>query len=226
MLRRLIFPALLGLAGVAVLLSLCVWQVQRLDWKRGILAEIEAKIAADPIPLPSGATPEADKYRAVTLTGRPTGAELHVLSSGTAAGTGYRVISAFETTGGRLVMLDQGILPLGQETSAPYTGPMEVTGNLAWPDDKTSSTPEPDLAKNMWFARDVGPMAEALGTEPLMVVLRAASQYDPRLTPVPVDTSGIKNDHREYAITWALLAVVWAAMTGYWMSRIVRRKED
>jgi surfeit locus 1 family protein len=222
--RRIIFPVLMGLVGVGILVSLCLWQLQRLDWKRSILDQIDAKISAAPVPLPASATEASDEYLAVDLRGTPTGQEIHVLSSGTVGGTGYRVISAFVTDDGRRVMLDQGILPL-MDDSAPMTTAIEAQGNLLWPDDKTSSTPEPDLAKNIWFARDVPAMAEALNTEPLLVVLRAASEYDPRLTPAPVDTSGIKNDHREYAITWALLAAVWAVMSGYWVARILRRKD-
>ena len=110
--RRLIFPLLLGLSGVAVLLSLGIWQVQRLDWKRDILAGIEARLAADPVALPVAPTEEQDEYRVVTLTGMPQGPELHVLTSGTAAGTGYRVISGFDMADGRRVLVDHGLLPL------------------------------------------------------------------------------------------------------------------
>ena len=42
--RRTIFILIIGLAGIAVLLSLGIWQVQRPAWKEGILAEIDAKI--------------------------------------------------------------------------------------------------------------------------------------------------------------------------------------
>ncbi len=52
-----------------------------------------------------------------------------------------------------------------------------------------------------------------------MIALRTTTAPDPRVTIVPVNTSGIKNDHREYAITWFLLAFVWAAMTGYFLYR-------
>ena len=34
----------MGIGGVAILVSLGMWQVQRLAWKEGILAEIEARI--------------------------------------------------------------------------------------------------------------------------------------------------------------------------------------
>ncbi len=228
--RRLIFPILLGVAGVAILLSLGVWQVQRLDWKRGLLSEIDSRISAAPVTLTAAPTEAEDEYRTVTVDGRVFGPELHVLTSGTAGGTGYRVIRGFETADGRRIMIDMGLLPLGSEDELPAADEqgVTVTGNLLWPDDKTSSTPAPDLAKNIWFARDVPAMADALEVDPVLVVLRDSTRPDPRLVPLPVDTSGIKNDHREYAITWFLRALVWAAMTGYLIFRTIRaapRKE-
>ena len=43
---------------------------------------------------------------------------------------------------------------------------------------------------NIWFARDVPPMAEELGTEPVLVVARAASTAaDGAIAPLPVDTA-------------------------------------
>ncbi len=223
--RRYIFPVLMLVVGTGVLLRLGFWQVQRLDWKRGILHEIETRISAPAVTLPEDPTETEFEYRAVEFHGTPTGRELHILSSGTSAGTGYRVISAYETDKGRAIMVDLGVMPLEAKGAAPDLAATEILGNLVWPDDKTPSTPEPDLAKGIWFARDVAPMAEALQTEPLLVVLRQASHYDPRLTPVPVDTAGIKNDHREYAITWFLLAAVWSVMSIWLIIRIARRKE-
>lgn len=211
---RFILPLLFGIAGVAVLISLGVWQVQRLAWKQEILAEIEAKIAAEPVALPESPDAEADKYLPVEMTGRFQPGLLRVLVSQKHVGAGYRIISPFETEAGRLLLLDRGFIKIDGEMRAPPTGPVEVTGNLHWPDDRNSSTPENDLAENMWFARDIGQMAEVFGTEPLLVVVREMSPGDTGATPLPVDTSGIPNDHLEYAITWFSLAVLWAAMTG------------
>lgn len=226
MMRRLLFPIVIGLGGLGVLLWLGFWQVDRLDWKRGVLAGIEQRLAQDPVPLPASPTLEGDNYRTVIMQGAATGDEIRFLDSGTAAGTGHRIISAFETVDGRRVMLDQGLLPLYAEETAPLTVEMTVQGNLIWPDDISDQAPEGDE----WYARDVASMADALGTEPVLVVLSAASDYDDRLTPLPVDTRNIKNDHLEYAITWFLLAVVWAAMTVFYVVRSSRgpasKKED
>ncbi|WP_322889846.1 MULTISPECIES: SURF1 family protein [unclassified Yoonia] len=225
MLRKIIFPVLLGIAGCGVLVWLGLWQIDRLAWKEDILATINGRLAADPAPFATDVTEAEDEYSRVMLSGTPTGQELHVLVSGTAAGTGYRVISRFETDDGLAILLDQGLLPLDAKESAPLLAPMQVTGTLLWPDDQTDGTPEPDLPKNIWFARNVETMAEALDTLPLMVVATATTPADPRLTALPVATADIKNDHFAYAVTWFLLAIVWAVMSLFLILRTLRPKD-
>ena len=56
-----------------------------------------------------------------------------------------------------------------------------------------------------------------------MIIARELSVSDAPVTPLPVDTSGIPNDHLNYAITWFSLAVVWLGMTGFLLWRITRR---
>ena len=108
---RYIGPLIIGLVGCAVLLSLGVWQVQRLQWKEGMLAEIERQITADPVPLFSA---PLEEFQAVSATGTITGPEAHVLTSRKPDGAGFRVISVFET-GGRRVLLDRGFVPETQK---------------------------------------------------------------------------------------------------------------
>lgn len=225
MLRKILFPLILGLAGCAVLIGLGTWQMQRLEWKEGILAGIDARLAAAPAPLRTDVTEAVDEYTRVTLSGTPTGEELHVLTSGTAAGTGYRVIAKVDSEIGP-VLVDLGLLPIDQKAAAPLIAPLQITGTLLWPDDLNSSTPDPDLDANIWFARDVAGMAAHLDTLPLMVVATQTTPADPRLTPLPVNTANIKNDHLEYAITWFLLAVVWAVMSLYLIRRTLRPAKD
>ncbi len=222
---KLLFPILLGLSGVAVLMTLGFWQLDRLEWKEAVLADINARISAAPIDIPATPDEATDEYTAVRMSGTPGDAELHVLTSGTAAGTGYRVIRAFETTDNRSILIDLGLLPLDAKDTAATLDPTDVTGNLIWPDDVNSSTPDPDLPKNIWFGRDLAAMSAALNTLPLMVVAAEMSAPDPRTTLLPVDTSTIKNDHLSYAVTWFGLALVWAAMTLFLMTRILRTKD-
>lgn len=222
--RKLIFPILLGVGGCVILLWLGFWQLQRLEWKEGILADINTRLLAEPQPLSLSVSRANDNYRGVIIVGEPTGEELHVLVSGTAAGTGFRVISKFKMQSGPEIMVDLGLLPLDGKDVPPSTELTEIKGNLIWPDDKNSATPDPDLAINTWFARDVVGMSQHLSTLPIMIVARSSTAPDPRLTPLPINTANIKNDHLNYAITWFLLAAVWATMT-FFLIRRTRQKD-
>jgi len=219
--RSLMFPLLLGVVGIAILVSLGIWQLQRLDWKTAILAEIDARIAAEPVALPDQPDPEQDKYLPVTTVGQFKGPALHVLGSTAAEGAGYRIIQGFET-GGRMVMVDRGFVDILNKDASLPIGPMTLVGNLHWPEETDSYTPQPDLTKNIWFARDVATMSQALATQPIMIVARDASETSPILTQMPVTSSGIPNDHLSYAITWFSLALVWLGMTLFLMWRIRR----
>lgn len=216
--KGVVLPLILGAAGVAVLVGLGKWQVERLAWKEAVLADIAARISAAPVDLPIGVSEAADRYLPVAVKGRIGEEALRVLVSQKQAGAGYRVISALET-GGRRVLLDRGFVPVGADLPAPPKGEVTVMGNLHWPDERLSATPENDVAGNIWFARDIAEMAEVLRTEPVLVVARALSEPEASVRPLPVDTTGIPNDHLSYAITWFSLAAIWAAMTGVFIWR-------
>ncbi|MEX0328139.1 MAG: SURF1 family protein [Ruegeria sp.] len=223
--RRVLFLLIFGLAGLGVLVSLGVWQVQRLAWKQGVLAEIESRISAEPVSLPLQVSEGGDKYLPVTVSGDMQPGEIHVLVSVKQVGAGYRIIQPFRTDD-RTILVDRGFVPVTAKDTLRQTGQMEISGNLHWPDEIDSYTPEPDLDANIWFARDVPNLAAALGSEPVLLIAR--SQTDPGVTPLPVDTAGIPNDHLQYAITWFGLALVWAAMTGYflWRSRAPSESDE
>ena len=218
--RAVLFGLLIGLAGVATLVSLGVWQMQRLAWKEAIIAEAAAMIAADPVALPAAPDPAADRYRPVTVSGRFTGEETFVLASTREAGPGFLVIAVLETDDGRRILVDRGFIPEDQRAAQRPARAAQVEGNLNWPDDVTSSTPPYDAGRGLWFGRDLAGMASLLGTEPVLVIARAPTGDG--IAPQPA-TAAFRNDHFEYAITWFSLALVWAGMTAAFLWRIRRR---
>ena len=66
-------------------------------------------------------------------------------------------------------------------------------------------------------------VAEALGTEPILIIAHRMSGSDPRATPMPVTSAGIPNNHLGYAVQWFGLALVWAGMTAFLIWRIYAR---
>lgn len=207
----------MGLVGCAILISLGIWQVQRMTWKAAILARIEATIGADPVALPGVADPVADAYLPVTLTGELTGPQARVLVAVADRGAGYRIIARLES-GGRAVLIDLGFVAVDAPETLREVTDLTVTGNLHWPNEVDGWTPVPDLTQGLWFARDIPAIAAALNTEPVLIVARTLS-VDLGTEPLPINTATIPNDHRNYAITWFLLALVWAAMSGYLIYR-------
>ncbi|MCA3457139.1 MAG: SURF1 family protein [Rhodobacter sp.] len=223
MTRRMILPLLFGLAGCAILIALGSWQMQRLAWKQAILAQISARLADTPVALPTMPDPTVDKYLPVRVAGRFTGTGIDVLASLRGVGAGYRVIAAFQTDDGRRIMIDRGFLPEDQRDRPRKATVASILGTLHWPDETDSFTPPPDTARAIWFARDVPAMAAVLQTEPVLIVAREATGDG--ITPLPVDTQGIPNNHLNYAVTWFSLAAVWAGMTGLLLWRIRRRTD-
>lgn len=221
MTKRMIFPLILGVAGVGILLWLGAWQMQRLEWKQAFLSQIEARISHQPIALPTNPNEQSDKFLAVSIQGHFDGAEIHVLASRKNIGAGYKVVSAFITTTGRRLLVDRGFIPIAAKHFDRTSEIISLTGNLHWPDEIDKYTPTPDTAANIWFARDVGAMAVHLGTEPLLI--QASTDTGNGVEAFPVNTTSFPNDHLEYAITWFLLAGVWFVMTLYLLWRIKRQ---
>ena len=219
---KLLAALVFGVTGVAILVSLGVWQVQRLAWKREILGEIESRIHAEPVELMEALDPKVVEFAAVKAKGRFTGEELHVLASIKQVGAIYRIVSAFETEAGQRIMVDRGFVPVSEKDSLRPAGPAEIEGNLRFPEERDSFTPDADREKNIWFIRDPEAMSEVLGTEYVFVILRQTSEKNPPVTPLPVDTASIPNVHLQYAITWFSLAAIWAVMTGFLMRRLAR----
>lgn len=219
--RRMIAPLLFGIIGVAILLNLGFWQVRRLAWKNDIVAQIETRLAAAPVAVPSDPDPDTDRYLQVSERGVIGPGELHVYTSAPPHGVGYRIIVPLELEDGRQVLLDRGFVPIEAKDAARMTGPVRVEGALDWPRETDGYTGAPDTERNIWLARDVDLMAEALDTEPVMIVTTASD--DPtQPMPMPV-TVNIRNEHLGYVITWFGLALVWMVMTGYLLWRIKRK---
>ncbi len=206
-----------GLVGTSILMSLGLWQLQRMNWKAGILAEIDARLAEPPVALPIASDPVADKYLQVEVTGVIVENELHVLTFGD-GGPGFRVIAPMVLQDGRRILVDRGFLPETEKDVLRKGGAVTAVGSLVWPQETDKYVPDPNLEKNIWFARDVNLMAETLETEHVMLAISRSTNND-GITPQRVSIN-ISNRHLEYVMTWFSLAAIWVGMTGYALWRI------
>ena len=221
--KRVLF-AVFSIAGTAVLGWLGNWQLDRLAWKQTVLEQIDQRIAAPAVPVPLTPVPSEDTYLPVFAEGRFGQEYIRVLVSQKRIGAGYRVISAFKTEG-RRILVDRGFIDLSKSSDMQADQAVVVQGNLHWPDEVDGFTPAPDLEKNIWFARDVRVLSEALQTQPILIVASQISPPNQNIKPLEIDSSAIPNDHLQYAVTWFSLAAIWIMMSGAFLWRSRKKKK-
>jgi len=211
--RRIAITIVFALLGAAILVSLGVWQLQRHQWKQGVLARIDATIGEVPVALPAAPHPERHAFLPVRMSGIVGEREIRVQSSLKLVGAGYRIVAPFETDDGRRILVDRGFVRQSDRDAVRPGGRAVITGNLHWPDELDAFTPDPDPDAGLWFARDLRSLADRLDTEAVLVVVRESSLDAPQITRLPLDSAGIPDNHLGYAIQWFLLAAVWATMS-------------
>ncbi len=222
----MIIPALFGVAGTAVLVSLGLWQLSRAEEKATLIAGMEARIFEPPIPLPASFDAESDRYLPVTVAGRFLPDYTLAMAAQKARGPGFHLIGVLETTDGRRVLVDRGFLPQAEAANLrAQSDGVEIAGNLHWPRDGDRFTPEYDASRNLFFARNVDQMATLLETEPVLIVLRESDEAAPPTTPVPVYQVSIPDNHLGYAVQWFLMALAWAGMTVFFLWRIRQQRD-
>jgi len=218
--RSLIWLTALVLAALGVLIGLGVWQLKRLAWKEGLIAQIEARIDSDPISLKEaerlareGTDPS---YYRVTVEGRLLHDKelyLYALSEGK---PGWHVITPLEATTGEIVLIDRGFVPderkdPSSRSQGQIEGLTKVTGILRLPDKQALFTPDNEPSANRWFWRDLDAMSGALFPEGTVMVAPFFLEADASPVPGGWPKGGqtrleIPNVHLQYAITWFLLA--------------------
>ena len=98
-----------------MLIGLGVWQLQRLHWKEGLIAEIETRTKGEPIGLDQAIAIAREgrdpSYYRVNVEGRFDHAKelyLYAVSEGRA---GWHVITPLTTGDGEVVLIDRGFVP-------------------------------------------------------------------------------------------------------------------
>jgi surfeit locus 1 family protein len=233
---------LFTLVMLALLLGLGFWQLQRRVEKHALIAALTERLAASPGALPPAAqwrslTPASDEFRRVrfpaTFEPRP---DVMVYSAGSAvrtdvSGPGTWAFLPARLPGGETVVINAGFVQntmqdRDQEDRAVaplITGaPVTLTGYLRFPEAAGLLTPQENLAKRLWFARDPPAMARSLGWDkngpvaPFYIDLEAPVPLSGIPKPGPLEVH-LNDDHMQYAITWFGLAGAVAIAFGVWL---------
>jgi surfeit locus 1 family protein len=225
--RPTFWPTVFTIPVLIVLLGLGTWQVQRLHWKEGLIAERTARTTAAAIALPpAGQTlsPQALAdldFRHATVTGIFRHEQEMYLAARTMEGSvGYQVITPLQQTDGSVILVNRGWVPETRKdppkrAQGQIAGTVTVDGAIRAPRSKnwleSKVVPDDQPAQNLWFWEDLTTMGAHAGVAPeklVPVFIEAGAAPNPGGLPIGGQTKvNLPNDHLQYAITWYALAV-------------------
>lgn len=189
----------------AILLSLGIWQVQRLAWKEDLLARIEARKEADAVLLPAAIkTPEDWEYRRARVAGTFDAAHVFWLKPRTDNGkVGAHMLALLRRGDGKLpVFINRGFVPDdAREKVAVPTVPQTLEGIVQIP-HKSTFTPDNNPAKNDWYWADIQAMARAAGYQMALPVIVTLPPHDGGYPAGFAAAAQIRNNHLQYALFW------------------------
>lgn len=213
--------------------GLGTWQIQRLQWKKGLIKDLESRTTAPVRNLPENIDELRSKdleYRRIMLKGTfDHSEEIHVLprslNEGAHGGgglgkkpkSGAHVITPFEISGtGQRILVNRGwvskdkIRPEKRQ-EGQIEGEIALVGYIRQGEKRQPFQAKNNPERNQWFSRDVDAMAEVTGSLPILVDADAAST-------VPGGPRGgqtrvyLRNEHLQYIITWYALSGITAYM--------------
>lgn len=221
---------------IGICLALGSWQIMRLQWKEGLIAELAA--AQDAPPLTASELPDDAEglknleFRKVRLTGvYADDREFHLIGRYWQGALGYDVLVPFLLTDtGKMILVNRGWIPL--EKKDPASRPEDIRmsreitidGLLMAPHRGSPFLPDHDIKGNVWFWYDTERMNREAGLNlPPVIVEAVELQHAPSILPIPRDTYQVelRNDHLSYAITWFALAIA-----GMVIFVLAHRKKD
>jgi surfeit locus 1 family protein len=239
---KLLVPTLLSAFGLAILIGLGTWQLNRKIWKEHIQATLKARGASSPIAatgvwpgLPcfdltnTGLTNPCE-YQPLHLRGTfDHGRERHIFTAapnapGLGQGRGYWVFTPMLLEGsGKTVFVNRGFVPEDRKEPAKRvvgqtTQPVEITGLYRSAQERAMFDGQNDAPKNIWYVRNP---SELWAVDPAGRLDEMWAYVD-QTGPVPAGgyplplagKTELSNRHLEYAITWYGLALTLLGVYG------------
>jgi surfeit locus 1 family protein len=211
------WPSLWAGAAFIVLIGLGTWQVERLFWKRDVIAARQAAIAAPPGALPTSLEAARGlEYHRVAAIGRFLGErELFLGATDTDGHLGYHIVAPLRLGDGAVLLVDRGFVPESRKLPASRAegepqGEVTATGlvRLAPVGKPAWFLPENNVEKNYWIYVDIPAMAAAAGLDRVLpFYVDADATPNPGGLPIGGQTRLVlPNDHLQYAVTWYALA--------------------
>ena len=217
--RPRLWTTVATLPALALLIGLGVWQLQRLEWKNTLIAEMTARMDPPAMALPKPLPDDLDalRFQRVELTGRyHHDRELYRRAQPLRNTRGAHVITPLTLTDGRTVLVNRGWVPLDtlEPAKRPESQPqgrvtLDAIVRFGGWDGMSWLRPANDPAANSWLWMDLDRMAQAaeVPEATTRLYVDAVKGANPGRWPIGGQTRvNLRNAHLNYALTWFALA--------------------
>jgi len=240
----LFWPTVLSAIALVALIGLGAWQMQRLAWKNNLIAQIESRVVAAPMPfteaLERARKGEDLEYTRVAVSGQfMPGIERHLWVA-SSAGPGWHIYAPMATQGGAgpVLIVNRGFVPDARRAASSrpepaLAGEVALVGLLRKPEVSATFTPDNDVARNIWHWRDLAGMARSMLPEAKTRVALFFLDAEKGSPAGPLGPQGgvtrleIANNHLQYAMTWfGIAATLIGVYVAFARSRLQRVRED
>jgi surfeit locus 1 family protein len=230
-------------AGIAILIGLGMWQLDRKVWKENLIVTVSTRTARAPEALPPRASwerlvPEGNEYTRVTFPAEfLEGQEAYAYTAGSSLradveGQGFWVFAPARLAGGSIVLINRGFVPTDRKLPATRLegtprGSVDIVGYMRWPEKRGLFTPGDDPANNVWYVRDPKAMADAnkwTVAAPFYIDQEAPMPPGGLPKPGKIEVK-MPNRHLEYALTWFGLALALGGVYVAWLASRLRRRD-
>jgi surfeit locus 1 family protein len=211
--------------ALAILIALGVWQLHRLAWKEGLLAQIDAAEHAPPTPLAATTTTATPAlFTRVTATGTLRG-EPHALYGSEVQNDhlGAQLVEILDRDHAPPIVVVLGWVATDRGKLHPVSGPATITGYIRLPESPNWLSAADDLQGRHFYTLAPATLGTALGAPdaaPFTLVALGPPPASPN-APVPADALPRPvNNHLQYALTWFGLG---AALLGVFVAWVIKR---
>lgn len=209
------------LALIGALLALGIWQVERLTWKRALIAQVDARLAAAPTAAPATAA-AGDAYRRIVARGVYQPRRDSFVQAATIYGPGYWVLTPLVVDRRGTILVNRGFVAR-RAAPLPPAGQVAVIGLLRLSEPGGGFLRSNDPAADRWYSRDVAAIARKRGLHGVRPYFIDAAETAPGGPIGGLTVVRFRNNHLSYAVTWFILAGMAIAGFLYWL-RLERRR--
>ena len=212
---------LISIIASVICSSLSFWQIKRLKWKQDLINNLEKAYNSEAVNINKLTGDFLNfKFKKVYLEGYYINDKSMFLGPRVNKDkVGYNLITPFLIKDNRYILINRGWIK-EKIKIRKKENKYKVKGILKEANIKNAFTPKNPMEENLWFYINTNQMSEFSDVKVINNVFLDLIESNPNDNFVAINRiSKITNNHLQYAITWAILALLFLVMNYIYCNR-------